>query len=609
MLEALYEIGKIQKEGNPLSEMAQDFGDSYKYLFKIVCRIDGGDGGSCIYEKISVEEIDSAKKDRYLYKKGAGANAPDVTPVSKITEPEKTFKKKILKSVALFIKNVTGFASPGDIGFLESLDNELQEKQDTILTDFIGEFGRYTVNAKTAAVLGVCFVVDGEEKYPGDLDVFSKHFLHIGYKSNFFKFNKYSRAEDKTCYMCKKTAREVWGYAGTFQFYTVDKDGMVTGGFDQAKAWKNYPLCPDCYLILERGKKYILNQSAFRFCGFNYLLIPKLVLEHPGNLERVLTKLRGYKNFTLKGEEPLHAVELEERIFTYLRDQKNYANFDFLFFKEDKKAFNILLYLENITPTRLAKIVNAKRDVDNDEIRKYKLFTGIPFTNKNGERKFYDIPFTFHAVRNFFMNSKLDGNFDNYFLDIVKNIFFLKPISQVFLLNRFMEKVRSDFLNEKNIFYPVLSAFKIVLFLEKLNILNRRRYTCMESHGKYEDFFAEYKDFFDHDTKKALFLEGVLVQKLLNIQQQERGSQPFRSRLNGLRIDEKIARRLLPETINKLVEYGKNFYHRLETEISTYFLKSDLKAFSIDELSFYFVMGMNLANNFDKKEIKEDENE
>ena len=207
------------------------------------------------------------------------------------------------------------------------------------------------------------------------------------------------------------------------------------------------------------------------------------------------------------------------------------------------------------------------------------------------------------------MNTKLEGNFDNYFLDIVKNIFFLKPISQAFLLNRFMEKIRSDFLNEKNIFYPVLSAFKIVLFLEELNILNRRRYTYMESHGKYDDFFTEYKGFFDHDTKKALFLEGVLVQKLLNIQQQERKSQPFRSRLNGLRIDERIARRLLPETINKLVEYEKNYYKQLETEISTYFLKSDLKTFSSDELSFYFVMGMNLANNFDKKENKEDKNE
>jgi CRISPR-associated protein Csh1 len=131
----------------------------------------------------------------------------------------------------------------------------------------------------------------------------------------------------------------------------------------------------------------------------------------------------------------------------------------------------------------------------------------------------------------------------------------------------------------------------------------------MERASRYEDFFAEYKGFFDNDGKKALFLEGVLVQKLLNIQQQERGAQPFRSRLNGLKIDEKIARRLLPETINKLEEYKKYFYKPLEAEISRYFLHSDLKTFSSDELSFYFVMGMNLANQVEKKAKKEEENE
>lgn len=603
MLEAMYEIGKIQKKANPLSEMTQEFGDNYKYLFKILFRIDH-EPLRCSYESISVEEIDRAKKDRYLYKRGAGANAPDVTPVSKITEPKKTFKTKILKAVGLFIKNIKDFAGKEDLRFLESLDTELKDKQEQILTDFLEEYAKFEISSKNAAVLGIAFSHEGMEKYPGDLEVFAKNFLKIGYKSNYFKFGTTSKAADKTCYMCKKTADEVWGYAGTFQFYTVDKIGMVTGGFKQEKAWKNYPLCPDCYLILERGKKYIQEKLSFRFCGFNYLLIPKLVLGNPNNLERVLTRLRGYKTFTLKEKESLTNVELEEKIFSYLMDRHDYANFDFLFFEEKQsgKVFNILLYLENITPTRLAAIVNAKQEVDDDEKRKYKIFTNIPYTNKEGERDYYDIFFTFHRIRNFFMKSDIEGNFDKYFLDIIKNIFFLKPISQQYLLNRFLEKTRSDFLNDKSVFSDIIGAFKILIFLDKLNILNRRRYNYMERDSLYEGFFSEYKSFFDDDAKKALFLEGVLVQKLLNIQQQERNAQPFRSRLNGLKIDEKIARRLLTETINKLEEYEKNYYKKLETEISRYFLTSDIKKFSTEELSFFFVMGMNLANQFEKKE-------
>jgi CRISPR-associated protein Csh1 len=606
MLEAMYEIGKIQQIENPLSEMTQEFGNNYKYLFKILFRINH-EPLSCYYETISVEEIDKAKKDRYLYKKGAGANAPDVTPVSKITEPKKTFKTKILKAVGLFIKNIKDFAGKEDLHFLESLDAELKDKQEQILTDFLEEYAKFNVSAKNAAVLGIAFIHEGMEKYPGDLEVFVKNLLKIGYKSNYFKFGTTSKADNKTCYMCKKTADEVWGYASTFQFYTVDKIGMVTGGFNQQKAWKNYPLCPDCYLILERGKKYILEKLYFRFCGFNYLLIPKLVLSNPNNLERVLTKLRGYKTFTLEKKDSLSNVEKEEDIFDHLMDNHDYANFDFLFFEEKQsgKVFNILLYLENITPTRLAAIVNAKRDVDDDEKRKYKIFTNIPYTNKDGERDYYDIFFTFHRIRNFFMNSDIEGNFDKYFLDIIKNIFFLKPISQQYLLNRFLEKTRSDFSNDKSVFSDIIGAFKILIFLDKLNILNRRRYNYMERDSLYEGFFSEYKSFFDDDAKKAVFLEGVLVQKLLNIQQQERNAQPFRSRLNGLKIDEKIARRLLTETINKLEEYEKNYYKKLETEISHYFLTGDLKKFSSEELSFYFVMGMNLANQFEKKENKE----
>ena len=120
--------------------------------------------------------------------------------------------------------------------------------------------------------------------------------------------------------------------------------------------------------------------------------------------------------------------------------------------------------------------------------------------------------------------------------------------------------------------------------------------------NEYENFFQENKDFFSDATKKAVFLEGMLAQKLLNIQWQDRDSTPFRSRLNGLKIDEKVVKRLLPEMINKLEEYGKNYYKKLEEQISDYLLKSDFREYAIDELSFYFVMGMNLTRKFDKRE-------
>ena len=109
------------------------------------------------------------------------------------------------------------------------------------------------------------------------------------------------------------------------------------------------------------------------------------------------------------------------------------------------------------------------------------------------------------------------------------------------------------------------------------------------------------KAFFDYDSplKRAVFLEGVLAQKLLNIQQVERGSQPFFARLNGLNINRKIFERILPEIHTKLTEYDKFFphYRRLSEAISAYTVACEPKDWKLtdDEYSFYFTLGMSLA--------------
>jgi len=78
-------------------------------------------------------------------------------------------------------------------------------------------------------------------------------------------------------------------------------------------------------------------------------------------------------------------------------------------------------------------------------------------------------------------------------------------------------------------------------------------------------------------------------------------------KMNGLKIDEKTARRLLPEMINKLEEYDKNYYKELEQGIAAYMLDGHFSVYSVDELSFYFTLGMSLANTVLPKNQKEEE--
>jgi len=181
-----------------------------------------------------------------------------------------------------------------------------------------------------------------------------------------------------------------------------------------------------------------------------------------------------------------------------------------------------------------------------------------------------------------------------------------------------ISKIRSDFAREEYVKNLVLQALMCIMFIDKLNLLSGKGKEVQkimiektEKNKKYLDFFENesYKDVFNSDYKRAVFLTGVLTEKLLNIQYKERGSKPFYSRLNGLKLNKNIVKRIYTEAINKLNEYNKNYYKELEYLIGMYMLSEESqKNVSDDEISFYFVLGMSLARFFnEEKKDGEDE--
>lgn len=180
-----------------------------------------------------------------------------------------------------------------------------------------------------------------------------------------------------------------------------------------------------------------------------------------------------------------------------------------------------------------------------------------------------------------------------------------KSIDFDYLLGRMVNRFQADFANDELYLTTPLKSFLILKMLQKLTLIQQTKTTDgVIMDNKYENFFEEHDEFFSSATKKAVFLEGVLAQKLLNIQYQERKATPFRNRLNSLKMKEKIIKRLLPEITEKLEQYDKNYYRELEEVISEYLLHAKFEI-SDDELSFYFTMGMNLANKFKTEEKEE----
>jgi CRISPR-associated protein Csh1 len=318
--------------------------------------------------------------------------------------------------------------------------------------------------------------------------------------------------------------------------------------------------------------------------------------------------LENYKNKQKITKEDLKKITFEEReTLELLANQEDKMNVDLMFFEEEQagKVFKIPLLIESILPSRLKTIFDTMNFVDNIDV----------FSPEDGK----PIEFSFQVLRHFLPRSKEDPSYDKHFLEITEKIFKDNPVEYRFILKFVMEKIRARFRREESILYDVLQGYMLLLFLDKLGILNgiKRKEDSLklpqeiksQISEKIEEFFNEHKNFFDSPEKKAIFLTGVLVQNLLSIQWRVKdGATPFRSRLKGLNMDIKDIHRVFKEAQNKLEEYGKNSYKDLEAVISYYFVSfNNHSELSRDEINFCFTLGMNLSRLFKKEGEKSDE--
>ena len=607
MIEAIKNIGEyaIKKEkknvndpldiliGNPANRNTENI------LFIILDK----KNGEFKYTGIEIEEFSKEKLMKYLYRKGGGARGTDITPTSMVTEIEKTFNIKILSWFKKYNSDQNN-----QCNLLHKIYLVLENNKTKIIQDLKekSEKGNNIISLKI------------NSNYLGDLEIF-KNILVSNARENYFKkFGIESKSEEKLCSVCKKRQSEVYGFVSTFNFYIVDKPGFVSGGFRQKNSWRNYPVCLNCALTLEEGRKYLRDNLNFNFYGFRYLLIPKFVKGIQEEIQNSIFKaIKSQKDPKFIKKEIKRLTNDEDEALELMSKKENYLNNNFLFYYAPKgfdgKVFNILLYVEDILPSRLKKLFEAKEKIDQEEMYRNCM---VPTFNdrgkKDGEKP---LEFNFGILRTFFPRISNNRTFNKYFLDITNKIFTNKPVEYDFLLNFIVKKIRDDFTKDYSTKIDTLKGFMLLNYLKELKILKLKKEVKMETKDllsleseekeikeRVELFFNKFSNFFNSNLKKAIFLEGVLTQYLLNIQYQERKSTPFRVKLKGLKLDEKQIKKLLPEIQNKLEEYGKNYYRDLESIISNYFVLSGNDwSVTNDEISFYFVLGMNLSALFKKE--------
>ena len=249
-------------------------------------------------------------------------------------------------------------------------------------------------------------------------------------------------------------------------------------------------------------------------------------------------------------------------------------------------------------PSRFQKIIEAKKNIE-----RFDEFKNLGGLYKKGE--FHNLSFNFGIIKTFFPSS-----YNNDFLDITTKILKGQKMSKSFVTHQISEHLAKGFRNEV-LYHDIEKAMIFLKFLYELNLINQTKGKMeVTMENKYEDYFQKHPEFYDADWKKAVFLTGVLAQNVMDIQWQERNARPFRSRLNGLKLDHRAIKRLLPESIEKLEQYKSNYYRELEECIALLMESGEpeLKLQSVDEISFYFAMGMNLNKQFKYQKETEGEN-
>lgn len=589
-LNAVCELGRKRKE-----EILQEKGDDIVSIF-VENANDTGTYNNVLeiildeafhYVETKITEYKQENILKYLYKKGS-TNGTDYTPTAKITTPEKTFNNKIVNAYKEIIKE---YKNHEEIGVMENILATIEKEKDKILEDI-----KKNISGKQKYVLTVVW----NNRYVGEFDIFKDKIKKDSVKSYYLIEKKESKSKNKVCSICKNEKKEVFGNANIFKFYTVDKDGYVAGGFRKLDSWRNFPVCEDCAIELELGKRYLDERLKFKFQGRDFYLIPKLIYKK--DFDKVLKTLN-----RLEGRHLDSTYEnTEEMLIKRLARIENYVTFDLLFFEVNNAALNIKLDVQEVLPSRFRKL--------------YEAMTHINEIFKKSEKS-ENIKMNFRYLNSLFPRK----THNRYFLETIDMLLSDKMIDYKFIMSHVVGHIIEKFNEEEGKFFyhETIKSYGFLMYLRLMEVLfkekgqvkgmNQFKWNIQDYNSKeelFENLFNDNMDFFTTPDKKAVFLIGFLSQKLLNIQYKKESRTPFKSRLKGLKLAPKDIKRLLPEIQNKFMEYDAQYYKEIQALASLYLLQAGEK-WSISELDipFYFSLGMNLEKHIILFNKEDDGNE
>jgi CRISPR-associated protein Csh1 len=572
MVEAMIELGRMLREKIP-EPLVENPNTNGKYNYVILLKTER-DGKALNWNgTLVVQEFDDDKIPLYMYRKGP-ASGCDFSPTSKLVDPNKA-KESVDKLLTRLSRAILSAGLEPDN--LQDARKEIIEKLESL-------------DLPRGESVIVSLLVDNE--YVGKVEEFRSNFREDLLKS----LSANSPSEQEICFLCGEKASLYGNLSKVLGFYTVDKHGFVAGGFKPWESWKNFAACENCVLDLERAKRFIEGNLTFRFYRKSFWLIPRTVFVEDRKAIIELTARLQKDIKDLGKQEKAKQERIEMRMLDIASRAKNIALYEIVFLRKISAAVRIILHLEEVIPTRIKEFLRIREDTE----------LSVGYVIEPNDPKT-----AWKSGAHFRFFSGVLGDSEEFY-NLVDKVFRKQPVELSPLLRMSMNGIRKYLANQNKLpTYEINEVFTSLLFLKRWETLKSEGGKSM-AENPFDDFFSRYEEFFDHPAKRGLFLLGVMIQKLLRIQvARGHNRPPFLKSLKNLRITQKDAENLLPKIQNKLSEYeAGHWYSDIREGMSIYLIQAGSEwGFPPDEIGFYTVLGMNLANRgpFKKKEDESNE--
>jgi len=481
---------------------------------------------------------------------------------------------------------------------LSALHDQIKLNQNDIEQRLARLLVETTKNKGENSFVTLVFQRDDVELYPGDIRDMVDYFL-----SRVKNDDSGSKDNSAVCSICRRKESVGAKVSDVFKFATFDKPGFAYK-LNPALFWVNLPLCGSCFANLAAGRSILNKDFRFSFYGCNAWVIPKLLAPSDAAISYFRGRFKKIQDFkkSFKSASAYQTLELDT--MEWFEDEKNWMQLDFLYFRESNSEMKIDLYVEDVLPSHLKNVVDLKSNIEG----KFSCYS-CSFQSRD---KPYQPLVTLGSL--YYL---LSGHRQKEFLEYTRSILSGNQISRTPLVRAVLDRVAKSINEGSRIREQVINAFILLEYLAQLGVIKEMQevtgvQNVKELEPGVEVFFSQHDRFFTAQEDKAVFLLGVLAQRLLSIQQQQRGAQPFAKKFKGLNMTERDFQQLLPEIRNKFQQYRCLWpsINNLLSLTSKYLLAAgrDWKR-SSDELNFCFALGLGMAFEppfYIKKEEQED---